>query len=135
MTRFSVILLCAILLSSASVGMADQPVLPENAERLTGEQIKRFLAGKTFRLVVYDAAKSLTGTSTWDSERGIAFGEYSWDRQPLKRWERRWWVDGDRNCTQASGGDVECQAIYVVGEQFYEIAEDGKLHAVSTPVR
>ncbi len=40
---------------------------------LTNEAIKTVLGGKTFKFVIYDAPKSLTGTSTWDLDRGVVY--------------------------------------------------------------
>lgn len=133
--RWTCLIMTLVLVSCATAGRSDSPRVPADAERLTGPAIRTFLAGNTFRFVVYDAAKALTGTSTWDSENGTVFGTFSWNLGPSKRWQRTWWVEGDRNCTRSEGKAPECQTIYAKGDQFWEVREDGQLHAMSTRVR
>ena len=110
------------------------PSVPEDAKLLNGEEIKAVLGGKTFEFEVYDAKKSLIGTSTWDPERGIAYGHYVWDGQSKKTWERPWFVDGDRNCIRQDDGP-ECHKIYLDGENFFEVTEGGVVHALSKPMK
>jgi hypothetical protein len=111
-----------------------EPKIPEGAKPLNGAEIKEFLDGRTFRLVVYDAKKSLTGTSTWELNEGRVHGEYSWDNQDPKSWSRKWYVENDLNCTKPTKGDAECNRIYLDGEKFIEVRQDGVIHAVSTPL-
>jgi len=111
-----------------------EPKIPEGAKPLNGAEIKVFLDGKTFRLVVYDAAKSLTGTSTWELDQGRVHGEYSWDNQDPKPWSRSWYVENNLNCTKPKGGEAECNQIYLDGQKFIEVRQDGVIHAVSTPI-
>jgi hypothetical protein len=125
---------CAPTKSTEITISAETTTLPTDAKQLTGDQIRAFLAGNTFQFDVHDAGKPLTGTSTWESERGIVFGEYSLDHQSPKPWKRAWWVEGDKNCTRSGDNPPECQMIYVDGDRFFEIREDGGVHAISTPV-
>jgi len=111
-----------------------EPKIPEGAKPLNGAEIKAFLDGKTFQFVAYDSEKSLTGTSTWELNKGSAYGEYSWDNRSLKPWSRDWYVENDLNCTKPTQGDAECNHIYLDGEKFIEVRQDGVIHAVSTPV-
>ena len=109
------------------------PAIPPGAQPLTNEEIKAALGGKTFKFVVYDAAKSLTGTSTWDLDRGAVYGTYVWDNQNPKQWKRKWYIENNKNCTQPRNKEPDCQSIYLDGEKFIEVTDDGTIHAVSTP--
>jgi hypothetical protein len=111
-----------------------EPKIPEGAKPLNGAEIKVFLDGRTFRFVVYDSAKPLTGTSTWQLNDGSVHGEYSWDNQSPKSWSRTWYLENDLNCTKPKKGDAECNHIYLDGEKFIEVRQDGVTHAVSTPI-
>jgi hypothetical protein len=111
-----------------------EPTIPEGANPLNGAEIKVLLDGKTFKFLVYDSEKSLTGTSTWELSKGRVHGEYSWDDQSPKPWSRDWYVENNLNCTKPNKGEAECNRIYRDGEKFIEVKQDGVIHAVSTPI-
>ena len=129
-TFFLMSVMLVLISGCASPG----PSVPEDAKLLNSEEIKAALGGKTFKFVVYDKQKSLTGTSTWDPEREVAYGEFVWDRQSPKKWERPWFVKDDWNCIEQDKGP-ECHKIYLDGENFFEVTESGVVHAVSMPIK
>ncbi len=135
MTLTRILILVALLAvgPNPNAALAD-PEIPQGAQPLTDEEIKAVLGGKTFKFVVYDAQKSLTGTSTWDLDRGAVYGEYVWDNLSPRQWKRKWYVENDKNCTQPRNKAPECQNIYLDGKKFIEVTDDGKIHAVSTPI-
>ncbi len=135
MVRRVLMLSGVLIVALASVQSLADPKIPDGATPLTNEEIKAALGGKTFRFVVYDAKKSLTGTSTWDLERGAVHGNYVWDNQSPKKWKRTWYVENNKNCTKPRNKEPECQNIYLDGENFIEVTDDGTIHAVSTPVK
>ena len=135
MTLSRILTLIAFLaMGSIQTAALADPEIPPGAKPLTNEEIEAALGGKTFRVVVYDNAKSLTGTSTWDLGRGIVYGDYVLDNQSPRQWKRKWFVENNQNCTQPRNQDSECQNIYLDGEKFIEVTDDGTIHAVSTPV-
>ena len=131
--RIVAVAIVAATCLSAQVAHSN-PKIPEGSKPLNGAEIKVFLDGKTFRFVVYDAAKSLTGTSTWELNKGRAHGEYSLDNQSPKPWSTGWYVENNMNCIKKKSGKVECNHIHLDGEKFIEVRPDGVIHAVSTPV-
>jgi len=130
----SIVVVAVVAIGISAIGAYAEPIIPEGAKQLNGAEIKVFLEGKTFRLVVYDAAKSLTGTSTWELNNGSVHGEYSWDNQSPKPWSADWYVESNMNCIKKKSGEVECHQIYLDGEKFIEVRQDGVIHAVSTPI-
>jgi len=135
MTLSRVLLLIALLaMGSIQNAALASPEIPPGAMPLTNEEIEAALGGKTFRFIVYDRSKSLTGTSTWDLGRGAVYGDYVWDNQDPKQWKRKWFIENNQNCTQPRNKDPECQNIYLDGENFIEVTDDGTIHAVSTPI-
>ena len=137
MSRLWILATTVALLTIATFSNAADadPEIPPGAKPLTNAEISALLAGRTFSFVVYDAAKSLTGTSTWDAHRKKVYGEYSWDKQSPKKWERKWYIVNGQNCTKPlDEKPAECQNIYLDGDGFIEVTDDGTIHAVSTPV-
>ena len=135
MRRDILILIGLVIVGLAPTDSFSNPKIPSGAIPLTNEEIKVALGGKSFNFVVYDAAKSLTGSSTWDLERGAVSGKYVYDNQSPKKWKRIWYVEKNKNCTKKGNGKPECQNIYLDGEIFIEVTDDGTIHAVSTPVK
>lgn len=135
MKLLRILILVALLAigQNPNTALAD-PEIPPGAKPLTNEEIKAALGGKTFKFVAYDSPKSLTGTSTWDLGRGIVYGDYVYDNQSPGQWKRKWFVENNKNCTQPRNKDPECQNIYLDGEKFIEVTDDGTIHAVSTPI-
>ena len=130
-----VILIGLVIVCLAPMDSFSNPEIPIGATPLVNEEIKATLGGKSFTFVVYDAAKSLTGTSTWDLERGAVSGKYVFDNKSPKKWKRIWYVENNKNCTKQRNAKPECQNIYLDGETFIEVTDDGTIHAVSTPVK
>jgi hypothetical protein len=135
MRRGILILIGLVIVGLAPTDSFSNPEIPSGAIPLTNEEIKVALGGKSFNFVVYDAAKSLTGSSTWDLERGAVSGKYVYDNQSPKKWKRTWYVENNKNCTKPRNAQPECQNIYLDGEIFIEVTDDGTIHAVSTLVK
>lgn len=135
MTLARILTLIAILAMGLvqNAALAD-PKIPPGAKPLTNEEIVAALGGKTFSFVAYDRAKSLTGTSTWDLGRGVVYGDYVWDNQSPKKWKKKWFVDNNQNCTQSRNKGPVCMNIYLDGEEFILVTDDGTIYSVSTPV-
>ncbi len=135
MTRTILTMIVLVVIGLAPLSALSEPSIPEGAKPLTNEEIKAALGGKTFKFVVYDKGKSLTGTSTWDLESGAVYGKYVWNNQSPRKWKRKWYVKNNTNCTQPRNKEPECQNIYLDGEKFIEVTDNGTIHAVSTPVK
>ena len=121
------------ILSTHGPGSA-QPKPPESAKPLTGEQITQQLANRTFKFVVHDAGVEAYGTSTWDSQKSKAYGDYVWGSSRGK-WTKEWKVTGDKNCFRDVGtAQWECYSVHLDGMTHYEVREDGLVHSVSTLV-
>lgn len=115
---------------SISVSYAEEPSLPANAKAATQDEFIAFVNGKTVDVVIYDAGKSLTATLKWDWKKKRISGSYVLDGKKGKV-QVKWSFDGDKACSQSGSQPKECHAIYIDGDQFYEMRDDGKVHAIS----
>jgi hypothetical protein len=113
-----------------SVGYAEEPSLPANAKKATRDEFIAFVNGKTVDVIIYDAGKPLTATLKWDWKKKRISGSYVLDGQKGKV-QTKWSFDGDKACSQAGNQPKACHDVYIDGNQFYEMREDGKVHAVS----
>jgi hypothetical protein len=115
---------------SISACFAEEPILPANAKKASQDEFIAFVNGKTVDVVIYDAGKSLTATLKWDWKKKRISGSYVFDGKKGKV-QAKWTFDGDKACSQAGNQSKACHAVYIDGDQFYEMREDGKVHAIS----
>jgi hypothetical protein len=108
--------------------------IPVSAEPLTKDQIESYLNGRIFRFEVFGEDKPLSGTSTWDLDRGVVYGTYLWNNAKEGRWRWVWYLDGDLNCTKPFLREAVCRRAYLHGESFIQVKEDGAVDAILTPV-
>ncbi len=115
---------------SISTSYAGDPSLPANAKIATQDDFIAFVNGKTVEVVIYDAGKSLTATLRWDWKKKRISGSYVLDGKKGKV-QAKWTFDRDKACSQAGGQPKQCHAVYIDGDRFYEMRDDGKVHAIS----
>jgi len=121
----------AAALLIVSSAFAQTPEVPPTAKQLKGNEIAKYLDGKTFALTVYDAGGDLTATIRWDWKAKKNSGNYVFNGKK-GTFENDWTIKGDTNCGEKnSKGKWVCQKIFVDGSTMYEVTSKGKLHAVS----
>ena len=130
------ILLIGLLVSADiwSLSAKAESGVPGSAEPLTKRQIESYMNGRMFRFEVFGENKPLSGTSTWDLERGVVYGTYLWNNAKEGRWRRTWYLDGDLNCTKPFLREAECRRVYLHGDRFLQVTEGGAVHAILTPL-
>jgi len=109
---------------------AEEPTLPAAAKKVTQDEFIAFVNGKTVDVVIYDAGKSLSATLKWDWKKKRITGSYLLDGKKGKV-SAKWTFEGDKACSQAGSQPKQCHAIYIEGDQFFEMRDDGKIHAIS----
>lgn len=119
-----------ILALSASLAHAEDPTLPASAKKATQDEFIAFVSGKTVEVVIYDAGKSLTAILKWDWKKKRISGSYVLDGKKGKV-QAKWTFDGDKACSRAGSQPKECHSVYIDGDQFYEMRDDGNVHAIS----
>ncbi len=120
----------AFMLTLIGSVVAEEPTLPATAKKATQDEFIAFVNGKTVDVVIYDAGKSLSATLKWDWKKKRISGPYLLDGKKGKA-VAKWSFDGDKACSQAGAQPKQCHSIYIDGDQFFELRDDGKVHAVS----
>jgi len=118
-------------ISSLTVACANAPKVPERAP-LTETQTRELLDGKTYEFVAYD--EPLTGTTTWNYDKGSVSGSYVWKNRERGEYTAKWFLKDGKNCTQSPNKQAVCQLVYPYETGFMEVTPSGVVHAVSTPV-
>jgi len=132
MPNLRIVIVPIVLLSMMSTASADAPDVPESVAPLAETEIKELLDGKTFQFVAYD--EPLTGTSTWNHDKGTVSGTFVFDQEQEGEYEVRWFLKDDLSCIEASTNEPQCQVIYPYEGGFMEVRPDGVVHAVSKPI-
>jgi hypothetical protein len=128
--RRSLAIALAVSALSTSFSQAEEPTLPGSAKLATREEFIAFVNGKTVDVVIYDAGKPLTAILKWDWKKKRISGSYVLDGKKGKV-QAKWTFDGDKACSQAGNHSKQCHAVYIDGDRFYEMRDDGKVHAIS----
>jgi hypothetical protein len=128
--RRSLVIAVAVSALSTALAQAEEPTLPSTAKMATREEFIAFVNGKTVDVVIYDAGKSLTAILKWDWKKKRISGSYVLDGQKGKV-QAKWTFEGDKVCSQSGGRPKECHGVYIEDDKFYEMRDDGKVHAIS----
>ena len=132
MQRAKYIIAAFVLCSSIGLALADAPKIPEGVTPLTEAEIKELLDGRTYEFIAYD--EPLTGTTTWNYDAGTVSGSYIWDKKNKGTYSAKWFLRGDKNCTQSKSKKAVCQIVYPYDNGFMEVTAKGVVHAISRPI-
>ena len=111
------------------------PQLPENSQRLAGPEIAQLLSNQSFKFVVHDTGFEAYGTSTWDPQQHVVYGDVVWGSFFRCPWRKEWKVTDTNSCFRDRGVEKwDCYRIYVDGTTHYEVRDDGVIHSVHTPL-
>jgi hypothetical protein len=112
-----------------------QPKLPDTAKLLTGPAIAKQLSNRSFRFVVHDTGFEAYGTSTWDPQQHVVYGDVVWGSLYRGPWKKEWMVTDSHSCFRDAGVEKwDCYRIYVDGTAHFEVRDDGVIHSVHTPL-
>ena len=132
MLRLRYLIAISTILGSITAAMADTPEVPEGVAPLTETEILQLFDGKTFEFTSYD--EPVTGTTTWDDNKGTVSGSYILDEEQKGDFKIKWFLKDGMSCIDTGGKKPQCQIIYPYNTGFMEVRPDGVVHAVSTPV-
>ncbi|MER9483202.1 hypothetical protein NKI74_28155 [Mesorhizobium sp. M0494] len=108
--------------------------LPSSAKKASMEEFKTFANGKKVNVIIYDAGAAITATLVWSWKKKQIIGEALVNNKTKIKVKVPLTFDGDKACSQDQGKPV-CHLIYIDNDKFYEVRDDGKVHATSTLVQ
>ncbi|WP_245463153.1 MULTISPECIES: hypothetical protein [unclassified Mesorhizobium] len=129
------IMLILSILTLGFVPAAAAEDLPGTAKKATLDEFKAFVDKKPVNVVIYDMDVQVTATLTWDWKKHQVSGNAVVNGKHKIKVKTKISSDGDKACTEGDDNKIICHNIYIEGNRFYEVRDDGVLHATSTLVQ
>jgi hypothetical protein len=120
----------AVMLGTAPVFAQD---LPPTAKKASMEAFKAFADGKKVHVEIFDMDTPVSGDLTWSWKTKKITGDAMVDGSKIPV-SVKLSFKGDKACSNGKGEKPSCHAIFIDGNAFYEVRDDGKVHAKSTLV-
>jgi hypothetical protein len=125
-----------MLCLAAAVGLCGSPALgdppPSTAKKVSMEEFKALADGKTVDVEIFDMEQPVTATLVWNWTDESITGKALINNENEVDVKTKLLIEGDKACSQGEGEEPTCHFIYVEGNRFYEVRDDGEVHAVST---
>ena len=115
-------------------GVACAEDLPATAQQATLEEFKAFADGKKVQVVIYDMGVTVEAELVWDWKKKTITGNALIDNKHKMKVKTPLSFEGEKACSEDQGKPV-CHLIFIDGDKFYEVRDDGKVHATSTLVQ
>ncbi len=128
MTRIA---LCLALVLPLFVSSALAESLPASAKKATLDEFKAFADGKKVKVVIFDLGVPVTATLVWDWAKSEITGDALVNGKDKIKVKTRLSFEGEKACSD-NEGKPSCHLIYIDGDKFHEVRDDGDLHATST---
>lgn len=90
-----------------------------------------FADGKTVDVVIFDLGVPVTATLKWDWKKKRITGDALVNGKDKIKVKSKLSFESDKACAENEGKPT-CHLIYIDGDKFYEVRDDGDVHAVST---
>ena len=112
-------------------GAAFAEPLPATAKKATLDEFKTFADGKMVDVVIFDLGVPVTATLKWDWKKQRITGDALVDGKKKIKVKTKLSFEGEKACSD-NEGKPSCYAIFIEGDKFYEVRDDGDVHATST---
>ena len=129
MKRISFLLTLLLALYATGPALAEAP--PATAKKATLDEFKALADGKKVDVVIYDLEVPVTATLVWNWKKKQITGNALLDGKKKIKVKAKLSFDGEKACS-SSGEKPTCHLIYIDGDRFYEVRDDGHVHATST---
>ena len=121
------LLLAAMLAAQA----AEAESLPATAKKVTMDEFKAFADGKRVDVVIFDLEVPATATLVWDWKKELITGSAVVNGKDKIKVKTKLSFEGDKACSD-DNGKPSCHTVYIDGDKFHEVRDDGDVHATST---
>lgn len=128
MTTLKVALCLTAMLTALPASAA---TLPASAKKATMDEFKALADGKAVTVEIYDIGVPVTATLTWNWKKKQITGSALVNGKDKIKVKTKLSFKDDKACADDKG-KPNCHAIFIDGESFYEVNDDGSVHAMST---
>jgi len=125
-------LLSLALCGTSTAYSLDRPEVPKTAKKLDAAGITALYENRraTYNNLTHDV--SLTGEIFYDLSAKVMFGTYVWNKKDKGLFTGKIWTKGDKFCNKPDKGKQECLDVYLDGQTYYEVGDDGRVTSVDT---
>jgi hypothetical protein len=120
-----------VVTSQNTIASTAPPALPGGLSPATPEEFTAFSKGKVFESVPYDADAPLIAETKWDWKKKKVTGNFIRNGKEKGKFAFPVIFKDGKSCIKFPDS-VTCYTVYIDGPAFYEIRDDGGVHAVST---
>ena len=92
-------------------------------------EFQAFADKKPVNVVIYDMDVQVTATLTWDWKKHQITGSALVNGKHKIKVNTKLSFEGDKACAEGDDSKTICHNIYIEGDKFYEVRDDGVLHA------
>ena len=123
------LLLVAFLTGFWTPAFAMEP--PGTAHKATPDELSKLIDGKTVLVSIFDLGPPVVAQLVWDWKNKTIGGRALVDGKKAVPVKTVISIEGEKACSTGSDGKKTCFVPYIDGNSFYEVREDGQVHAVS----
>lgn len=105
--------------------------LPAGAKKASMDEFKQLADGKKVSVQIFDAGKPIKADLVWSWKKKAITGKADVGGEAVDV-KVKLSFKGDKACAAGKGEKPACHSIYIDGNKFYEVRDDGAVHAVST---
>lgn len=129
----SLLVMYSAIALAAGAGQAFSEPPPSEAKKVSPEEFKAFADGKTVEVEILDMEVPVSASLLWSWSDGTITGEALINNKDKVQVSTKISFDGEKVCSQGDGDkEPNCHTIYIEGDKFYEVRDDGEVHAIST---
>jgi hypothetical protein len=107
----------------------EKPPLPQAARQLKMEEIRSLYEGRTFAFENYGEQGPVIGLTRFDLAGGRNAGRYRIG-SVVSTFESRVRFQSDMICYTAPSQPEECNSVFIVGQDVFEVGADGRVTTV-----
>lgn len=115
-----------------SVHALERPPLPPTAKKLDAKGIANLYGSRRATYNNYTRDVPLTGEIFYDLAGKIMYGTYIWNKKDKGLFTGKIWAKGDKFCNKPDKGPQECVDVFLDGQTYYEVGDDGQVTSIDT---
>lgn len=119
----------AVAVLASCQAMAE--TLPSTAKKATVDELRALSDKKKVAVEIFDLGTPVRGNLIWNWQKKAITGTAVINNKDKIRVRSILTTSGEKVCATNKGEKPSCHAVYIDGSKFYEVNDDGSVHAVS----